>query len=63
MANDGNQDKKEGLLDKAKGKVKEAVGDATNNDQKKAEGQVQKEKGDVQERTGDIKRDREGDRH
>jgi uncharacterized protein YjbJ (UPF0337 family) len=37
---DSTQDRGEGMLDKLKGKAKEAFGDATANDDVKAEGQV-----------------------
>lgn len=41
--------------DQAKGRVKEAVGDLTNNDDLKREGQTDRVAGEVKEKIGDAK--------
>lgn len=48
-------DKVEGELKKAKGGVKETVGDITNNENMEAEGSVDKERGRIQKKKGEIK--------
>lgn len=44
------------FIDKAKGRIKQAVGDLTNDKQLKREGQVDELKGKVEGRLDDIKR-------
>jgi uncharacterized protein YjbJ (UPF0337 family) len=51
----GNQDQLEGKWDQATGKVKEEIGDATDNERMEREGQADQIKGNVQEGVGDIK--------
>jgi uncharacterized protein YjbJ (UPF0337 family) len=52
---DSTQDRGEGMLDKLKGKAKEAFGDATGNDDVKAEGQVDQGKGEAKQGVADVK--------
>jgi uncharacterized protein YjbJ (UPF0337 family) len=51
-----NKDEREGKIDQAKGKVKQAVGDLTDNDRLKAEGRKDEVSGNVQEAVGQIRR-------
>ena len=51
-----NKDERQGKIDRAKGKVKQAVGDLTNNDDLKAEGRKDEASGHVQETVGQIRR-------
>jgi uncharacterized protein YjbJ (UPF0337 family) len=51
-----NKDEREGKIDQARGKMKQAVGDLTNDDRLKAEGQKDEISGDVQEALGQIRR-------
>ncbi len=51
-----NKDERQGTIDQAKGKVKQAVGDLTNNDDLKAEGRKDEASGHVQETVGEIRR-------
>lgn len=44
-----------GLLDKAKGVVKETVGKVTGNEKLQAEGKVDKAEGATHEKVGDVK--------
>jgi uncharacterized protein YjbJ (UPF0337 family) len=44
----------DGALDKAKGRVKEAGGDLTDDDSLKAEGKVDKTSGNVKDKVGDA---------
>ncbi|MBA2691129.1 MAG: CsbD family protein [Rubrobacter sp.] len=55
MADSGKKDKNEGMIDKAKGKVKETIGDAKNDDTKKREGQKDQNKGGFKDKKGDVK--------
>jgi uncharacterized protein YjbJ (UPF0337 family) len=48
-------DRLEGGVDKAKGHVKQAWGDATGDDQTKAEGMVDEVKGSAKQAWGDLK--------
>ncbi|WP_394155292.1 CsbD family protein [Loktanella salsilacus] len=48
-------DKVKAAGNKAAGSVKEAVGDATDNERLEAEGKAQKAKGSVQDVTGTVK--------
>ena len=52
--NNSTKDQLEGKLHEAKGKVKEAIGHATNNPNLEAEGQGEKIGGKVQKKVGDI---------
>ena len=49
-------DKIEGTFDEAKGKVKEKVGQATNDPDLEAEGQAENLDGKVQKKVGEVKR-------
>ena len=51
----GNEQQTEGKWDQAKGNVKEAVGDATNNERMEREGQYDQAKGHVKEGIGDVR--------
>jgi len=53
---DSTKDKLEAKLHEAKGKVKEAVGHATNNPNLEAEGQDEKIGGKIQKKVGDIEK-------
>lgn len=50
------EDNVEGKLKKAKGDVKEAVGNVTNNPDLEIEGRADKVEGKEKEKTGDIKK-------
>ena len=52
---EGNKDKMEGTLDKAKGKAKDAYGGLTNDKSKQAEGKADKIKGSFKDKAGDEK--------
>ncbi len=49
------QDKNEGAVDKAKGRVKEAVGSLTGDKDKKAEGRTDQAKGTLKDKKGAAK--------
>jgi uncharacterized protein YjbJ (UPF0337 family) len=49
------QDKSEGALDKAKGRVKEAAGSLTGDKDKKAEGRKDQDKGTLKDKKGAAK--------
>ena len=49
------QDKNEGALDKAKGRVKEATGSLTGDKDKKAEGRKDQDKGTLKDKKGAAK--------
>ena len=51
-----NKNERKGMVDKAKGKVKQAVGTLTGNDDLKAEGQVDETVGKVEAAVGRISR-------
>ncbi|MFS0827980.1 CsbD family protein [Pseudomonas phoenicis] len=51
----GTGDKIKGATNEAVGKVKQAVGDATDNDKLKAKGTAQEVKGEAQKKVGDVK--------
>lgn len=55
MVKDSKQDKNEGAMDKAKGRLKEAGGSLTGNKDKKAEGQADQDKGTLKEKKGAAK--------
>jgi uncharacterized protein YjbJ (UPF0337 family) len=52
----GNRDKAEGTFHKVKGKIKEEVGQLTDNPELEAEGVVEKKAGEVQKKIGDVKK-------
>jgi len=51
-----NKNERDGKIDQAKGRVKQAVGDLTANEDLKAEGQVEEAGGQVEEAVGQLKR-------
>ncbi len=51
----GTGDKAEGKWDEVKGKVKEGVGDATDNESLEAEGKLDQAKGEGKQAWGDVK--------
>ena len=51
----GQQDRNEGALDKAKGRLKEAGGALTGNKEKKAEGRADQRSGTMKEKKGHLK--------
>jgi uncharacterized protein YjbJ (UPF0337 family) len=51
-----NKDEREGKIDQAKGRVKQAFGNLTNDDRLKAEGRKDEISGNVQEAVGQIRR-------
>ena len=51
-----NKNERDGKIDQAKGRVKQAVGDLTANEDLKAEGQVDEAGGKVKEAVGQLKR-------
>ena len=53
---DSTKDKIKGAMDQASGKIKETVGDATNNPDLHDEGTAEKVEGKVQSKVGDIKK-------
>ncbi|NGZ76272.1 CsbD family protein [Saccharibacillus alkalitolerans] len=58
MADNGLSDKIKGGVNKAKGEIKDQVGNAKNDPSMQAEGKMDKAKGEVQDKIGDLK-----DRH
>ena len=50
-----NEDRTEGALDKAKGRLKEAAGAVTGDKDKKAEGRSDQTKGTLKEKKGKLK--------
>jgi len=51
-----NKEQVEGEYDKAKGRVKQAAGDLTDNEDLKAEGTLDKAKGAIKKGIGDVKK-------
>lgn len=51
-----NKNERDGKIDQAKGRAKQAVGDLTGNKDLKAEGQVDEAGGKVEEAAGQIQR-------
>ena len=51
----GNEQQNEGRLEQARGTVKEAIGDATDNERMEREGEWDKAKGNVREGVGDLR--------
>ena len=52
-----NKNEREGKIDQAKGRVKQAVGDLTGNNDLKAEGQVDEAGGKVEEAVGQLQQE------
>lgn len=50
-----DKDRKEGMIEKAKGSIKEAIGKVTGDSKTEAEGKMQKNKGEVQNAIGGAK--------
>ena len=51
----GREDRQEGAVDKAKGRMKEAAGALTGNKDKKAEGRADQRSGTMKEKKGHLK--------
>ena len=51
-----NKNERDGKIDQAKGRVKQAVGDLTANEDLKAEGQLDEAGGKIEEAVGQLKR-------
>ena len=51
-----NKNERDGKIDQAKGRVKQAVGDLTGNKKMKAEGQMDEAGGKVEEAVGQLQR-------
>ncbi len=51
----GKDDRNEGAVDKAKGRMKEATGALTGNKDKKAEGRADQRSGTIKEKKGHLK--------
>lgn len=50
-----NKDERDGKIDQAKGRVKQAVGDLTGDKRLRTEGKVDEAKGKVQETVGNVR--------
>jgi uncharacterized protein YjbJ (UPF0337 family) len=55
MTDSSSRDRAEGVFDQGKGKVKQGVGDLTDNEQMQGEGQIDELKGKGEQAVGDIK--------
>ncbi|MDH2331262.1 CsbD family protein [Paenibacillus sp. FSL M7-0802] len=55
MKDNGISDKIKGNVNKAKGEIKDQIGNATNNKSLQAEGKLDKAKGHLQETAGKLK--------
>ena len=55
MTDSSTRDRAEGLFDQGKGKVKQGVGDLTDNEQMQGEGMVDELKGKGEQAVGDLK--------
>jgi uncharacterized protein YjbJ (UPF0337 family) len=55
MADSGLSDKVKGNVSKAKGEVKDQIGNATDNRSLQAEGKIDKAKGEAQKKIGELK--------
>ncbi len=55
MPKSSGQDRREGAMDKAKGRLKEAAGSLTGNKKQKREGRSDQRKGTFKEKTGKLK--------
>ena len=51
-----NKNERDGMIDQAKGRAKQAVGDLTGNEKMKAEGQMDEAGGQVEEAVGQLQR-------
>ena len=51
-----NKNERDGKIDQAKGRAKQAVGDLTGNEKMKAEGQMDEAGGKVEEAVGQLQR-------
>ncbi|MEO1581787.1 MAG: CsbD family protein [Pseudomonadota bacterium] len=51
----GTKDKVEGKFEQAKGKAKEKIGDAIDDEQMEVEGKVENTKGELKEARGNVK--------
>ena len=51
-----NKNERDGKIDQAKGKVKQAVGDLTGNDKLKAEGKIDETVGDAKTAVGGVQK-------
>jgi len=51
-----NKNERDGMIDQAKGRAKQAVGDLTGNKKMKAEGQMDEAGGKVEEAVGQLQR-------
>ena len=51
-----NKNERDGMIDQAKGRAKQAVGDLTGNEKMKAEGQMDEAGGKVEEAVGQLQR-------
>jgi uncharacterized protein YjbJ (UPF0337 family) len=49
------EDKGEGAVDKAKGRIKEAAGSLSGDEERKAEGRAEQDKGTLKEKKGKLK--------
>jgi uncharacterized protein YjbJ (UPF0337 family) len=55
MTDSSSRDRAEGMFDQGKGKVKQGVGDLTDNEQMQGEGQIDELKGKGEQAVGDLK--------
>ncbi|NHN34436.1 CsbD family protein [Paenibacillus agricola] len=55
MSNNGLSDKIKGNVSKAKGEIKDQIGNATDNASLQAEGKLDKAKGAIQHKIGEMK--------
>ena len=55
MTDSSSRDRAEGMFDQGKGKVKQGLGDLTDNEQTKGEGQIDEMKGKGEQAVGDLK--------
>jgi uncharacterized protein YjbJ (UPF0337 family) len=55
VGNDSKKDKNEGMMDKAKGRAKEAAGSLTGDDKRKSEGRGDQDKGELKKKKGSAK--------
>jgi uncharacterized protein YjbJ (UPF0337 family) len=57
-----NEQQREAELEKARGTIKETVGDAIDNEQMEIEGKIEKGKGELREGVDDLREDWDRDR-
>jgi uncharacterized protein YjbJ (UPF0337 family) len=55
MTDSSSRDRAEGLFDQGKGKVKQGLGDLTDDEQMQREGQIDELKGKGEQAAGDLK--------